>query len=753
MQGQNLYGFSPKGRLRNSPYLDTFVERLAQFMLTGPETKIDAETKRRIALLAGISLVGAAALAFFALLATIQGNVVLGVLDISMSIILLTNLQDARLNGRYPLNITLGTLFTSIFYIYLYITGGVNQTAYVWYFTYPLIAMFLLGSKNGAIATLLMTLPVMGMMVFSPEHQAFATYHIDFEIRFLFSYLVVGLFSFFIENAAEKNRHEINQVNRNLEDLIAERTEALVKKVEQLKKVQHKLFQSETRYRKMFEKSVNAVFLVDAQTGRYLDVNPAAEKLTGRNKNTLLTLTTADVTPDAIMEKLNNLRIPDGTLEMSQVRYLRPDGSERAALLNGVQIDDNLLMGIAQDITDLKRAESERSLLTSQLHQAKKMEALGTMAGGVAHDLNNILAGIVSYPQIIRSQLNPDSSLESPLRTMEEAGKRAATVVNDLLTLSRNAASAKQDVNIHHLISTLIDSPEWLNIQEQHPDITFTMDLDARRTTLSCSPVHMRKCIMNLLHNGYEAAAPDGQVILRTKNCSTLPSDVHIEHDGQPGEFIQITVEDDGTGIDVEHIEHIFEPFYTTKKMGRSGTGLGLSVVWNTINEHQGVITVRNCSPGASFEIWLPVTSVNVEEVRTDNTPCKESYHGEGNILIVDDEQQLREIASSIVEMFGYSATSVATGEEALEKTTLHHYDMILLDMFLGKGMNGLETYRAMLEHNPTQKAVIISGYATSKEVREALELGASSIIMKPYNMEDIGQALKENIEAPHLQQ
>lgn len=249
---------------------------------------------------------------------------------------------------------------------------------------------------------------------------------------------------------------------------------------------------------------------------------------------------------------------------------------------------------------------------------------------------------------------------------------------------------------------------------------------------------------MNLLLNGIEATG-EGLV--------TIATQVIYKEDTAHENAVRITIDDNGPGIAQEHLEHIFEPFYTTKKMGKSGTGLGLSVVWNTVEDHGGTIKVTNQDPGVRFEVILPTS--------TDQVPLKNDtysynlgrYQGTGTILVVDDEPHLREIASEIVLELGYSVSAVASGEEALALLKRRPVDLVLLDMILGEGMGGLQTYQKMIALNPLQKAIIVSGYSTSEEVQKTLEMGAFSIIKKPYTLEEIGRAIKEcmgNVPTAH---
>ncbi len=402
---------------------------------------------------------------------------------------------------------------------------------------------------------------------------------------------------------------------------------------------------------------------------------------------------------------------------------------------------------IEERTRQLKKEVEDRERIASQLRQSQKMEALGVMAGGVAHDLNNILAGIVSYPELISVSLPDDSPLLKPLETIEKAGKRAAAVVDDMLTLARGVASVKETVNLNALIADFLQSPEWQKIRESYPGVNVLPRFDSQAVFISCSQVHIRKCLMNLLYNGVEASAPVGRVVISTgiekKETSSSAKD------SRDTRYVYLAVQDSGPGIGSEHLDHIFEPFYTTKKMGHSGSGLGLSVVWSTVKEHGGEIKTEDTPEGACFKTLFPALAGDAAKLEIVAPLSFESLKGSGALLIVDDEPELREIGSKIAEVLGYSVTLAKSGEEAVKLFQEHDFDAVVLDMLLGDGMSGRETYEQMLAVKPGQKAVIASGYSTSIDVEKTLELGAHSIIKKPYSLEDIGLAIKKCLCQP----
>ena len=381
---------------------------------------------------------------------------------------------------------------------------------------------------------------------------------------------------------------------------------------------------------------------------------------------------------------------------------------------------------------------SERYALEEQLRRAQKMKAIGLMAGGVAHDLNNILSGVVNYPELLLIDLPQDSPLRRPLEAMRKSGMQAAEVVADLLTVARGVAATKVVANPHALITEYLDSPEFLQLTTVYPDLRCTTQLDPGIHNISCSPVHVKKCLMNLVTNAAEAMNGIGTITISTANRSINSIDVHKD-DQFIGEFAVITVADSGSGIPEQDLKHIFEPFYTKKTMGRSGTGLGLAVVWNTMKDHDGNVLVTSNTTGTTFELFFPSTR-EVKRIIPDATDLT-VFRGNGEtVLIVDDEAQQRDIASQILTNLGYEISTAASGEEAIEFVQNKPTKLLLLDMIMSPGIDGRETYKRILKLYPGQKAIIVSGFSQTVDVKESLHLGAGGFVSKPYTMEQLGR-------------
>ncbi len=400
-----------------------------------------------------------------------------------------------------------------------------------------------------------------------------------------------------------------------------------------------------------------------------------------------------------------------------------------------VVLPDGWRMLTYVDITELKKTQNK-------LAQSQKMEAIGLMAGGVAHDLNNILSGVVSYPDLLLMQLPNNSDMQKPLEVIKESGQRAAEVVADLLTVARGIAAGREVRSLNNLIYEYLNSPEGTKMLSMYPDIEIRTDLTENLFNIFCSPIHIKKCLMNLLTNAAEAISGSGTILIQTRN-QYVDKPVAENQFMEIGEYAVIRIADTGQGIDREDISHIFEPFYTKKIMGRSGTGLGLAIVWNTMQDHGGAVTVCSDAQGTAFELYFPITRKNLSRRQCSVNLAELQGQGEF-ILVVDDEEKQRNIASEMLLVLGYQVEAVGSGEEAVRFVQNHPMDLIILDMIMDPGINGRQTFEQILAVQPEQKAIITSGFSENEEVKKALQLGVSNFIRKPYTTEQIGTAVKK---------
>ncbi|MCI5124894.1 MAG: response regulator, partial [Candidatus Electrothrix sp. AR5] len=355
---------------------------------------------------------------------------------------------------------------------------------------------------------------------------------------------------------------------------------------------------------------------------------------------------------------------------------------------------------------------------------------------------NNILAGIIGYPELLLRTLPEGSTLREPIEAIWESGQRAAMVVADLLTVARGVAVAKEVRNLNSLAKEYLNSPEHKKLNSLYPEILFEQRLEAPQASIFCSPIHIKKCLMNLITNAAEAVVGNGIINLTTHNTQVDETKA-LECDIATGEYVVLSVEDTGSGISEKDLQHIFEPFYTKKVMGRSGTGLGLTVIWNTVQDHESKIFVTSDKKGTCFQIYFPVRKEKAV-VAEKSSQQEKTAERTGTILIVDDEPQLRDIAAKMLQSIGYVVDSVCSGELAIKYILDKPIDLIVIDMQMEPGINGYETYREISKIYPEQKAVIVSGFSGSADVKAALKLGAKGFIKKPYSLDQLGRAVKE---------
>jgi len=544
-----------------------------------------------------------------------------------------------------------------------------------------------------------------------------------------------------LEKRVEARTADLVQANEHLKEEIKER-----------KRAEEALHQSEHRYRSLVEAAMDVIFTLSTD-GIITSLNPAFETITGWPRAEWIGKSfTLLIYPDDLpfaMKGIHDILQGEG-VPIYELRVLSPSGesltgqfSSTPLIKDGVVVS---IVGIARDITEQRRAEKEKENLQTQLQQARKMETLGTLAGGVAHDLNNILSGAVAYPDLLLLQLPEDSPLRKPIATMRDSGQKAATIVQDLLTLARRGIPTTEVVELNEIITEYLKSPECDKLRSFHPHVAIETDLSGDLFNISGSEVHLAKTVMNLVSNAAEAMEEGGTITISTET-RYIHTPLHGYERVPEGDYVVLSVSDTGVGIPREDIERIFEPFYTKKKMGRSGTGLGMAVVWGTIKDHRGYIDIESTEgKGTTFTLYFPAT----KDRRTKDKPhgSPDEYKGRGErILVVDDVKEQRDIAATILSELGYSASTVSSGEEAITYLKDRRADLLVLDMIMDPGIDGLETYRKILELHPNQKAIIASGFSETDRVKEAQRLGAGKYIRKPYTMEKIGMAVREELE------
>jgi PAS domain S-box-containing protein len=593
-------------------------------------------------------------------------------------------------------------------------------------------------------------------------HDALATLGIT-TIQFLMEYGFLGFSASIMSitlkkyrelfEIAEHSKKILEAANNELELSVNLRTSELEKtnaelmnEISQRKWANTALRESEQRFRTVFHTSPDAVN-INQLNGEFVEINEGFTTLTGYSRSDVLGRSSSEIQIWAISEdrkrivsELNKYGYADNI----ESKFRCKNGDIKPGLISARIIDlngDNHILTITRDISRWKQVEADKQKLEAQLQRAQKMEAIGTLAGGVAHDLNNILSGIVSYPDLLLMDLPADSPLVVPLQTIQQSGIKAAAIVQDLLTLARRGVSISEVVNLNQIITEHLASPEFEKIKNFHPGLKVQTALQPDLLNISGSPIHLSKTVMNLVSNAAEAMPDGGTIFISTQN-RYLDKPIGGYDDIEEGDYVLLKISDTGIGIRPEDKERIFEPFYTKKVMGRSGTGLGMAVVWGAVKDHKGYIDLKSTEgQGTAFTLYYPVTRESLRDNQSTVAACEKNGHGQ-TILVVDDVEQQRDIASLMLDKLGYSVNAVPSGEEAIDYIRNNSADLVVLDMIMDPGIDGLETYKKILEFNPAQKAIIASGFSETWRVKEAQRLGAGAYVKKPYTIEKIGQAV-----------
>jgi len=542
---------------------------------------------------------------------------------------------------------------------------------------------------------------------------------------------------------------ELKTYRSKLEGLTNELEKRVKERTAKLKESEKNLLVQKTYFEELFNFSPYAIVVLNNE-GQVLQMNKvfidffgySEEEGMGRLLNDLI----VPIDKKEEAWKLTS-KVTSGKTISKETERQKKNGELVTVAISGtpIKLSNNQLgvYGIYRDISDRKKAEDERQELEKKLKRAEKMESLGILAGGVAHDLNNTLVPVLAFPDLIIKMRPDDKELIDMVKLIRDASKRAADTINDMLTLARRGRYDMQPHNLNNLVNSYFNSSSFEAIKERYPKVNLELNLSDNIPTISASESHIFQVIMNLVNNAYEAMTNGGNLKIRTSEAN-LSDSISGYEVIQEGDYVLLEFEDNGTGIDKEDFYKIFEPFYTDKKMGKSGSGLGLAVVWGVLKDHEAYVDVKTeIDVGTTFSVYFPSTTELIEESVQDEI----SIEGAEHMLVVDDRSEQREIVGAILSSLGYKVDSVENGHQAVEYVKKTKVDLIILDMIMEKGFDGLDTFKTIRKINPAQKALILSGFAETDRVKEALKLGVGGYIKKPYTIADIGKAVRKELD------
>jgi two-component system cell cycle sensor histidine kinase/response regulator CckA len=517
---------------------------------------------------------------------------------------------------------------------------------------------------------------------------------------------------------------------------------------------------SEARYRTQFEAAPEAIVTLDVDRGTFVEANENAERLFGYDRGALSRLDPFALSPPLQADGRTSREVGRAYIERAMAGerpvfewlHRNAAGEEIPCEIRLVRLpgDGNLCRGSVLDISERKRAEAAQDRLEEtlrktedQLRQAQKMEAIGRLAGGVAHDFNNLLSVILGYGELILAVLPREDPIRDSLEQMARASRRAAKLTAQLLAFSRQQVLSARIIDLNQVIGELGDMLQRL-IGE---DIELTLALRAEGH-VCVDPGQIEQVVMNLVVNARDAMPSGGQLAIETADIGLDGEYARTHLDVEPGRYVMLAVSDTGCGMDEATREHIFEPFFTTKEQGK-GTGLGLSTVFGIIKQSGGNLWVYSePGTGTTFKLYLPRAKQGSEPTRTYAPPA-ETLHGSETILLVEDDDQVRALARTILEKHGYQVHEAATGEDALRlcKQFDGKIDALLTDVVMPH-MSGRELAQRLVLLHPATKVLFMSGYTDDAIVHHGVLSSELAFVQKPLLPEPLLARLRQVLDA-----
>ena len=545
--------------------------------------------------------------------------------------------------------------------------------------------------------------------------------------------------------ARKKAEAELREAYRILEERVKIRTAELEAEMAARTKTEEGLRESEERFRKIFEEAPLGIVII-SPSFVFEKANPTFCRMMGYSEEELRSMTFADIThSDYIKQDTENMKkVGLGELPFykTEKRYISKSGKVLWGDLIVSSIHDEhgalrYYLSLVNDITDRKMTEEEKRSLEERLQRVEKMEAIGTLAGGIAHSFNNLLMGIQGYASLTLLDLEPSHPHYKRMKRIEDQVQSGADLAKQLLGFAQRGRYDVKPDDMNEIIkktSAMFGrAKKEIAIHRKYGKDLWTVEVDSGQ---------MEQIFMNLFMNSWQAMPGGGEITLETENV--VLEDVHaFPYTIIPGKYVKITVSDTGMGMDMKTVKRIFEPFFTTREMGR-GTGLGLATVYGIIKGHKGMINVYSePGHGTTFTIYLPASEKEAVREKTA-TGTIAIARGAETILLVDDEQMVLEVSKNMLEYIGYRVYAAGNGQEAIavymEKRS--EIDLVLLDMIL-PGMSGGETFDHLREIDPEIRVLLYSGYSIEGEAQQIMDRRCNGFIQKPFQLKNLSQKIR----------
>jgi PAS domain S-box-containing protein len=515
---------------------------------------------------------------------------------------------------------------------------------------------------------------------------------------------------------------------------------------EKRKRAEQALLESEGHFRKLFEQSIDAIFI--HQSSRIIDVNNRACEMLGYSKNHLLTMAIEDLHPEE--DRPESRRKVDTAHRVESIlfetQFTKADGTMVDVEVNSRIIDHErkIIQGIARDITERKQAEETNKKLQTQLQQSQKLESIGRLAGGVAHDFNNILTVIIGNAELLSISLGKDNPLQGRVEEISKGGERAASLTRQLLAFSRRQMLQPQVLDLNSVIPNMDKMLRRLIGEDIDLETVLAPDLGS----VEADPGQIEQVIMNLAVNARDAMPTGGKLTIETANVDLDKTYASKHIAVKPGPYVMMAISDTGTGMDEETRSNIFEPFFTTKEKGK-GTGLGLSTVYGIVKQSGGNIWVYSePEKGTTLKIYLPRVE-KIAETAEKVKATAESLTGSETIMVAEDDKMVRDMARSILQQYGYSVLDAEDGESAIRLSEKYEGDVhLMLTDVVMPGMSGRVLAERLAGKRPKMKVLYMSGYTDNAIVHHGVLGKDMNFLQKPFTVEALVKKVREVLDS-----
>jgi len=527
------------------------------------------------------------------------------------------------------------------------------------------------------------------------------------------------------------------EIHLNMEKIIDDRTKELIRAAEELRK-------SEEKYRRIFE-NIQDVYYEASLDGTILEISPSIENISQYKRKELIGKSLYDVyTNPKERDGLLKLILDKEKVDDFEISLSDKDGSKHLCSITTLLVKDEQgkpikLVGSMRDISERKQSEDERKKIETQLQQAQKMEAIATLAGGVAHEFNNALMGTMGNIELLKMDLPQDERRDRYFEAMKRSGHRMSRLTDQLLAYAQGGKYRPENLKLDDFVIETVPILQHDLNSAVRVETHFSKDI----SYIKADYAQMQIVLSAILANSNEAIEDEGLIKITAGN-EDLDEDFTKQHPGfKPGPYVCLTIEDDGKGMDEETRSGIFEPFFTTKFQGR---GMGMAAVYGIVKNHDGWIAVDSeLGKGTTIRIYLPVSEIEVEKPKKAKV---EVVSGSGTILVIEDEEMVIEVIQAMLEMLGYRVMAAGTGKDAIHITETFdgRIDLALLDIKL-PDMEGGKVYPLIMEARPNLKVIVFSGYSIEGPALKILDAGAQDFIQKPFSLATLSEKLKKVLE------